>query len=268
MELNRYANEPAGAGHGIAVNLPSGFDPLAAHEWTIRWSLAEIGYYVDGALLYTATTYVPQGPMHVEIEAWSPDTAWLAAYSPSILPVSSSAQNKTFTALVMFVTVTSAQLFGSGTLSTAGAMPHFTSGAGWQTSFVLMNVGSAAAHAHLNFYDDNGAALPLPLCFPQQSSGATQTAAQFDQSIAPGAAVVVTACGAVTAPATSACAQFQTDGAVTGFARFDWSIAGGLQEAVVPMEWRSPSAFVISYDQTGGFATGLAGQTRPARAAA
>jgi hypothetical protein len=31
-----------------------------------------------------------------------------------------------------------------------------------------------------------------------------------------------------------------------------------VQEAVVPLESRSPSSFVLYYDQTGGFATGVA----------
>jgi hypothetical protein len=55
VQLNRYANEPLGAGNGDLVNLPAGFDVLAPHDWTIRWALNRIDYLVDGALLARLT---------------------------------------------------------------------------------------------------------------------------------------------------------------------------------------------------------------------
>ena len=63
VQLNRYANEPLGAGNGGLVNLPAGFDPLAVHDWTIRWSFSQIDYLVDGTLLGSATNQI--GIAHV-----------------------------------------------------------------------------------------------------------------------------------------------------------------------------------------------------------
>lgn len=106
VELNRYADEPLGAGNGGLVDLPTGFDPLAVHNWTIEWSLTSVAYFVDGTLLAEDTTHVPQGPMEANEIAWGPATDWPQAYSASLQPVATSAENQTFTAYLTNVTVT------------------------------------------------------------------------------------------------------------------------------------------------------------------
>jgi beta-glucanase (GH16 family) len=107
VQLNRYANEALGAGHGRFVNLPQGFDPLQEHVWTLRWFRSRIEYLVDGVLLATETTFVPQGPMHANMNAWGPATEWPDAYDASLQPVTTSAQNQRFVAYVTLVEVTS-----------------------------------------------------------------------------------------------------------------------------------------------------------------
>jgi Glycosyl hydrolases family 16 len=106
VQLNTYANEPQGAGNGRLINLPAGFDALAAHDWTIRWSLTRIDYLVDGALLASTDTHVPQGPMQINVIAWGPAADWSAAYSASLQPVRSADQNQTFTAILSSAAVT------------------------------------------------------------------------------------------------------------------------------------------------------------------
>jgi hypothetical protein len=105
VQLNRYANEPLGAGHGGLVNLPAGFDPLAVHDWTIQWSLNRIDYLVDGVLLGSETTNVPQGPMQVNAIAWGPDSNWAAAFDASLQAVGTEALNQSFVARMSLVTV-------------------------------------------------------------------------------------------------------------------------------------------------------------------
>lgn len=105
VQLNWYADQPLGAGNGGLVNLPNGFDPLAAHDWTILWSLAGIDFLVDGDLLGSTTTNVAQGPMQVNEIAWGPNSDWPAAYSAALQPVSSSADNQSFVADLTGVTV-------------------------------------------------------------------------------------------------------------------------------------------------------------------
>lgn len=110
VQLNRYANEPLGAGHGGLSPLPAGFDPLAVHDWTIRWSLARIDYSVDGTLLSSVSSVVPQGPMAANIIAWGPNTDWPEAYNSALRPVSSASQNSRFVAFVKSVTVSAFDL--------------------------------------------------------------------------------------------------------------------------------------------------------------
>ena len=105
VQLNWYSNEPLGAGHGGLFPLPSGFDPMAPHDWTIRWSPARIDFALDGTLLSSAFTAVPQGPMAVNIIAWGPNTDWPEAYNSLLKPVSSAPQNSRFVAYVKSIIV-------------------------------------------------------------------------------------------------------------------------------------------------------------------
>jgi hypothetical protein len=53
-------------------------------------------------------------------------------------------------------------------------------------------------------------------------------------------------------------AQVLTNGSIGGSAVFAWTPPAGSQEAVVPIETSNPSAFVLPFDYTGGYATGVA----------
>jgi hypothetical protein len=100
VQLNRYAAEPLGAGHGVIVDLPAGFDRFADHVWKIRWSLSRLDYFVDGIRLFSTTTVVPQRPMHADMIAWGPASDWSAAYAPSLQPAAQPGSNQSFAALV------------------------------------------------------------------------------------------------------------------------------------------------------------------------
>jgi len=88
-------------GKSEPVNLPDGFDALAAHDWTIKWSLSRVDYFVDGQLLGSSTEQVPQTAMHANVIALA------AEEGGALQPASSSALNQTFTALLRSVTVSS-----------------------------------------------------------------------------------------------------------------------------------------------------------------
>ncbi|MBI4910124.1 MAG: family 16 glycosylhydrolase [Acidobacteria bacterium] len=105
VQLNRYADDPFGVGNGGLVPLPAGFDPLVAHNWTIRWSLTRIDYLVDGILLGTSTTKVPTRPMPADINIWGPAADWPDAYHASLAISPSSAGNQAYVASVRGVTI-------------------------------------------------------------------------------------------------------------------------------------------------------------------
>jgi NHL repeat len=149
-----------------------------------------------------------------------------------------------------------------------GSIAHVASGGdGWQTTFVLVNTGSTPTSAILNFYaDQTGAALTLPLAFPQSgdSSTALSVSSYTTPQLAPGATLIIVTSGAPQLLTGSA--QLNTTGNISGFVIFRHNG----QEAVVPLESRSALAYIIAFDNTNGTATGIAvnavsppGQTQP-----
>jgi hypothetical protein len=72
-----------------------------------------------------------------------------------------------------------------------GSMPHLASGGGqWTTTFTLLNNGAAPANVALNFFDNNGSPLPLPVTFPQTSAAAV-TDSTFTGPLNAGAGLVI-----------------------------------------------------------------------------
>jgi hypothetical protein len=150
-------------------------------------------------------------------------------------------------------TLTTIPVFADVTAG-GGSMAQVTSGDGWQTTFTLVNTGTSAAQVQLNFFDNNGSALSLPLTFVQ--SGNVSTASTVSQTIAAGATLVILTHGSNTGASMVGSAQLTTTGNVGGFAIFRYTPTG--QEAVVPLETRNAGAYVLAFDNTNGFATGVA----------
>ena len=134
-----------------------------------------------------------------------------------------------------------------------GSIAHLASGDGWQTTFVLINTGTSAAQFTLSFFKDlSGAPLSLPLTFPQPNGGVPTVASSVTKNLAAGATVVVVSGGA--ANLLTGSAQLATAGNISGFVIFRHNN----QEAVVPLESRNASGYIIAFDNTNGTATGVA----------
>jgi len=135
-----------------------------------------------------------------------------------------------------------------------GSMTHVASGGGWKTIIVLINAGTAAAQAHLRMFDDSGNPLSLPLSFPQ--GGNSTSGSSLDRTLAANQMLVVESMGPISFPLHTGSVQFTTDGSVSGFGILRYEPSG--QEAVVPLESRRASAYLLAFDNTGGIATGIA----------
>jgi hypothetical protein len=122
-------------------------------------------------------------------------------------------------------------------------MAHVAAGGGWQTTFTLINSGTSSSQVQLDFFDNNGNTLSLPLTCIQ--SGAKTTASSITHTIAAGATLVLLTQGSSTVAVTEGSAQLTTNGStnVNGFAIFRYNPKA--QEAVVPLETRNPAAFVL-----------------------
>ena len=138
--------------------------------------------------------------------------------------------------------------------TTGGSIAHIATGNGWQTTFVIVNTGTASAQAHLKFFADDGTPLAIPIGPPGVT---TSTSSSVDQTVAAGATLLLQSAAPLSNPApTIGSAQLTTDGHVGGFVIFRYNPNG--QEAVVPLESRNASAYILAFDNTGGTATGIA----------
>jgi hypothetical protein len=135
-----------------------------------------------------------------------------------------------------------------------GSVAHLASGGdGWQTTFVLINTGTSTAPFTLSFFKDlSGAPLSMPLMFPQPNGSPPTQASSVTQNLAAGATVVIVSSGAATLLTGSA--QLATPGNISGFVIFRHND----QEAVVPLESRNASGYIIAFDNTNSTATGIA----------
>ena len=141
-------------------------------------------------------------------------------------------------------------------LSLAGSMAQVASAGGWNTSLTLVNLGSTAGEARLNFFANNGSSPMLPFTFPQKPALGTMAGPTFDQTLGAGATYILDTTGADSAATTTGSAQLLTSGDFGGFAIFTATASG--QAAVVPLETRNASSYLLAFDNTGGVATGLA----------
>jgi hypothetical protein len=136
---------------------------------------------------------------------------------------------------------------------TTGSMAQVASGAGWTTRLTIVSQDAVPVNVHLEFYGDNGSAMALPLSFPQTGTGST-TAATLDRTVAPGASLLIDTGGG--AQQVTGWAKFTTTGKATGFAIFSYPALGW--NAVVPLETRTSSTYLLAFDNTSPLGTGLA----------
>ena len=150
-------------------------------------------------------------------------------------------------------------------LNFIGSMPHIAAEENWTTAFTLVNKGASSATARLSLFGDPTGALTLPLAFPQQPAAPDPLlASTVDQMIAANASLIVDSAGPQTPPVQVGSAQLSSTGAVDGFAIFH--LIPGAQEAVVPMETRNASSYLLAYDNTGGVVLGVAMENGSAQA--
>src|SRR6185295_4289604 len=139
-------------------------------------------------------------------------------------------------------------------VSFLGSMPHIATQENWTTSFTLVNKGAASTNTTLLAYDNSGNPLLLPLTVPPATTPITTTS--LNSTLAGNASLVVQSSGPANVPVLVGGAQLASNGAADGFAIFH-RISDG-QEAVVPLEMRNASSYILPFDNTGGMALGVA----------
>jgi streptogramin lyase len=159
----------------------------------------------------------------------------------------------------LWFTETAGNKIGRAGLSSGRlSMAQLASGGAWTTTITLVNTGAGApAQAVLNFLDNDGSPLQLPLTFPQGSSSPL-TASTFTGTVNAGGELVIQSAAPASQSTQVGWVQILTTGSISGFAVFTQAAGNSLQEAVIPLEIRTPGGFILSFDGTVNYATGVA----------
>jgi Viral BACON domain len=240
-----FSTSSASAQQPQMVSLASGGSPVS---FTVSQSQASIAW-----LSFTSSSMTTPATLTVSVSGAA--LRQQAIYSGSILITPSNG------GAVVNVSVSydfSPPATGGGGFTSGGSMAQVASGGFWTTTFTLVNNGATATQIHMNFFDDNGNPLPLPLIFPQTSPTPAAPAATLDRMVNAGAMLIVQTTGPNTQTVQAGWAQLLYNGNVSAYSVFGQTIGGPAQEAVVPLETRTASSFVIPFDTTGGYATGVA----------
>jgi len=134
---SQYGNKPLMVGENGSQNFVQNNTEL---QWT----------YLQGLLSDLQANHYPQLKAYCYFDAAGSAGSW-------VLDDNSGQGNG---GLAAFAT-----LAASAAFSPAGgsSIAHLASGGGWSTTITLINADTAAAQVVLNFFDDNGNPLPLPL---------------------------------------------------------------------------------------------------------
>jgi len=151
-------------------------------------------------------------------------------------------------------------------LNFIGSMPHLAAEENWTTMFTLVNKSAAQAQARVSFFptifdSSFDGTLQLPVSFPQHPSASAPAsgpllASTFDRTLAANASLIFDTAGPPTPPVLLGSARLSATGTVDGFAIFHQIET--TQEAVVPLETRNASSYLLAFDNTGGAVLGVA----------
>lgn len=93
MQTNIYHNEPLGEGHPISYPLSDSLSNF--HTYRIEWFTDKVRWLIDGNVVRTETSLVPNKAMAMHFNIWAPPADW-ATGDPSLVPASSEGQNKSY----------------------------------------------------------------------------------------------------------------------------------------------------------------------------
>jgi len=139
----------------------------------------------------------------------------------------------------------------------AGSIGHLAVAGGWTTNFTFVNSSPTATPVRINFFDDSGNPLTLTVNFPQTGVNGL-LASSIDRTLNPGAVLQLVATGPSLQPVQTGWAQVLANGAVDGFAAFRLTTGSVDNQALVPLEKRNASAYLLAFDNTAGFVAGVA----------
>lgn len=139
----------------------------------------------------------------------------------------------------------------------SGVLSHLAAGGGWTTDITLVNTSTTATPVTIALHNDDGSALTLPVTTTLQGVSQTSTTASVNATLNVNETLLVSL-GAGSATVVGA-ADISSTGSLGGYAIFRQTPqTGSPSEGTVPLQTQFPTTITLPYDNTAGFATGVA----------
>ena len=144
-----------------------------------------------------------------------------------------------------------------------GSLAQLVSGHSWKTTITLVNHGAVASRAKLDFFDNNGEPLSLPISVPVAPQAEPVSLTTVERTLEAGASFSFYTDGPVGVETPVGWAQMYSDGDITGFAVFRQNVDRE-QEAVVPLETANPDCRLLWFKTPTSSAPAWRWPTQPA----
>lgn len=161
-----------GSGGSSAFVAPAGLDLTAFNDYRIDWNKNSVNYFVNGDLVRSETTVVPDDPMSIRANIWVPDSGFTDAHDASLLTDATAGANRQVRAEVDYIRVTrNNTILGDNLLTN----PSFENGlTGWN-SFNNVSVEDTTGDANLDAFEGNNVLKTFgPFSGSSDASGAFQ----------------------------------------------------------------------------------------------
>lgn len=136
---------------------------------------------------------------------------------------------------------------------------QLATGNGWNTYYYLLNTTGTAQTATLTFWESSGVPFALPLVYSPESGKSPSLSAGTEVTVPAYGFVAVSSNFPQNAPLRVGWTRMRAPEGIVATATYSHFFPGrAMAEGAVPMESRTPGRFVMSYDNAGGFVTGVA----------
>jgi hypothetical protein len=145
------------------------------------------------------------------------------------------------------------------TTTTSSSISQIASGAGWKTTMTIVNLSPGPNSISVNFRGDAGSPLILPVVVTQQGSTQSATTSSVNGTLGPGATLLIESEAPVSSNILVGWAEVLSSAPVSGFSIFRLRGQDGRDsEGTASLGSGTSSDMVLPYDNTAGFATGVA----------
>jgi hypothetical protein len=273
----QFPYPPGGAVARVAGSLSAATGTLATISHVLQF-----GYTGCTYTLSSSGQSFPAGGGSVNVNVNTPaGCAWTVSGVPSYITLSALSGTGTTTLTIQEAANTGARLADKLTiagvpffvkeesapaslsgLSLVGSMAQIAAEENWTTTFTLVNKGAATASTQLNLFGDPAdptgvGPLTLALALPQNALGMNAlNASSIEGGFPPNATQLISTIVKPAPTSIVGSAQVTATGNVDGFAIFH--LIPSAQEAVVPLETRNASSYILPFDNTNGVVLAVA----------